>query len=163
MLMLISPAKSLDFESPDQSKYPTQPDFLAQSQDLVNILRDYAPFELASLMKISEQLAQLNYQRFNDFHVPFDGNNAKAALSFFREIGLQVIIAAPPESEIKTGPYVDKTYTILRNGDQVYIDHHAYKNDGKKLLESDDHNVNPEILSALIKEVEMEFGGPQID
>jgi len=100
---------------------------------------------------------------FDEAFSKMDGNNAKAALSFFREIGLQVIIAAPPESEIKTGPYVDKTYTILRNGDQVYIDHHAYKNDGKKLLESDDHNVNPEILSALIKEVEMEFGGSQSD
>lgn len=100
---------------------------------------------------------------FDEAFSKMDGNNAKAALSFFREIGLQVIIAAPPESEIKTGPYVDKTYTILRNGDQVYIDHHAYKNDGKKLLESDDHNINPEILSALIKEVEMEFGGSQSD
>ena len=100
---------------------------------------------------------------FDEAFSKMDGNNAKAALSFFREIGLQVIIAAPPESEIKTGPYVDKTYTILRNGDQVYIDHHTYKDDGKKLLESDDHNINPEILSALIKEVEMEFKGAQID
>jgi len=100
---------------------------------------------------------------FDEAFSKMDGNNTKAALSFFREIGLQVIIAAPPESEIKTGPYVDKTYTILRNGDQVYIDHHAYKDDGKKLLESDDHNVNPEILSVLIKEVEMEFGGVKVD
>lgn len=100
---------------------------------------------------------------FDEAFSKMDGNNAKAALSFFRDIGLQVIIAAPPESEIKTGPYVDKTYTILRNGDQVYIDHHTYKDDGKELLESDDHNVNPEVLSALIKEVEMEFGVAQID
>ncbi|MCG9678968.1 SbcC/MukB-like Walker B domain-containing protein [Vibrio sp. Isolate24] len=100
---------------------------------------------------------------FDEAFSKMDGNNAKAALSFFREIGLQVIIAAPPESEIKTGPYVDKTYTILRNGDQVYIDYHAYKDDGKKLLESDDHNTNPEVLSALIKEVEREFGDKQID
>ncbi|BCL73712.1 hypothetical protein TUMSATVNIG1_56950 (plasmid) [Vibrio nigripulchritudo] len=100
---------------------------------------------------------------FDEAFSKMDGNNAKAALSFFREIGLQVIIAAPPESEIKTGPYVDKTYTILRNGDQVYIDYHAYKDDGKKLLESDDHNINPEILSALIKEVEREFGDKQVD
>ncbi|NOH46469.1 hypothetical protein F0262_00125 [Vibrio rotiferianus] len=100
---------------------------------------------------------------FDEAFSKMDGNNAKAALSFFREIGLQVIIAAPPESEIKTGPYVDKTYTILRNGDQVYIDHHTYKDAGKKLLESDDHNINPEILSTLIKEVEREFGDSKYD
>jgi hypothetical protein len=100
---------------------------------------------------------------FDEAFSKMDGNNAKAALAFFREIGLQVIIAAPPESEIKTGPYVDKTYTILRNGDRVYIDNYKYKDKGKQLLESDDHNINPEVLVAILKDVKSEFEGDTID
>ena len=94
---------------------------------------------------------------FDEAFNKMDGNNAKAALAFFREIGLQVIIAAPPESEIKTGPYVDKTYTILREGDRVYIDHHTYTQAGKSILETDDHNVSPEILEEFLDKVKAEF------
>ena len=67
-----------------------------------------------------------------------DGNNAQTALSFFKDIGLQVILAAPPESEVKVGPFVDATFTILRSGAQVYLDHKRFTEQGKQLLRSDE-------------------------
>jgi len=94
---------------------------------------------------------------FDEAFSKMDGNNAHAALNFFREIGLQVILAAPPESEVKVGPYVDKVYNVLRSGNHVYLDHRVYKDKGKKLLESDDPQLHPELVEALIPEVSEEF------
>ena len=94
---------------------------------------------------------------FDEAFCKMDGNNARAALNFFREIGLQVILAAPPDSEVKVGPYVDKVYSVLRSGNHVYLDHRVYKDKGKELLESDDPQLHPELAEALMTEVAEEF------
>ncbi|HBF09881.1 MAG TPA: hypothetical protein DHW71_02725 [Gammaproteobacteria bacterium] len=75
---------------------------------------------------------------FDEAFSKMDGNNAQTALSFFKDIGLQVILAAPPDSEVKVGPFVDATFTILRSGAQVYLDHKRFTPEGKALLRSDE-------------------------
>ncbi len=83
MLMLISPAKTLDFDTAPVTDKATQPDFLDQSRELISILRDLAPQDVSRLMGISDKLGQLNYDRYQQWHTPFTADNAKqAALAF---------------------------------------------------------------------------------
>ena len=82
MLMVISPAKTLDYAGADYSHF-TQPAVLDQSEQLIKELRRYDPAQLSRLMKISDKLAQLNYQRYQDFKAPFTLENAKQALLVF--------------------------------------------------------------------------------
>ncbi len=83
MLMLISPAKTLDFETAPVTDKVTEPDFLDQSRELIGVARDLAPQDISSLMNISDKLGQLNYDRFHQWHTPFTPDNAKqAALAF---------------------------------------------------------------------------------
>lgn len=84
MLILISPAKTLDFETPPVVKAHTEPQFLSQSRELIGILRHLSPEEIARLMKISSSLADLNYARFGAFTEPFTPQNAKQAVLAFR-------------------------------------------------------------------------------
>jgi len=84
MLTVISPAKSLDFESPIPSIKTSKPRFLKQSQQLIDQLKRLAPQDIASLMKLSDKLATLNYDRFQAFSTPFTKKNARAALFAFR-------------------------------------------------------------------------------
>ncbi len=83
MLIFLSPAKSLDFETPAQVATHTQPAFLKQSETLVRQLRKLAPAELAVLMSISDPLALLNFNRFADWKRPFTPENAKQAVLAF--------------------------------------------------------------------------------
>ncbi|MDD5298318.1 MAG: peroxide stress protein YaaA [Rhodocyclaceae bacterium] len=83
MILVLSPAKSLDFETPPAVSAFSQPDFLDRSAVLMEILRPLAPFELASLMSISDKLAVLNAGRNGEWAPPFTPDNAKqAALAF---------------------------------------------------------------------------------
>lgn len=83
MLMVISPAKTLDYEG---ASYPhfTQPAVLDRSQQLIDELRSYDQEQLSKLMKISDKLAALNHQRYQDFQTPFTLENAKQALLAFK-------------------------------------------------------------------------------
>jgi cytoplasmic iron level regulating protein YaaA (DUF328/UPF0246 family) len=84
MLMLISPAKTLDFES-SMPVVPTAPPmFLDASTRLVEALRQQSAGDLAALMKISPALAALNARRFADWHTPFTLENARPAVFAFR-------------------------------------------------------------------------------
>lgn len=94
---------------------------------------------------------------FDEAFSKIDGSNAKAALKFFSEIGLQVILAAPPESEIKIGPFVDKTYNVIRSGDAIHLDHKQYSDKGKYLLRSDDPHENSEIVEKKVNDISSEF------
>ncbi|MEL7072219.1 MAG: peroxide stress protein YaaA [Cyanobacteria bacterium J06581_3] len=82
MLMVISPAKSLDYSGPNYPHF-TVPAVLDRSETLVQQLSEYNPEQLSELMKISDKLAQLNHQRFQDFQTPFTPENAKQALLVF--------------------------------------------------------------------------------
>lgn len=83
MLMLISPAKSLDFETPAKTKTSTTPDLLEHSQQLIDELRALSPADVSELMSISDKLGLLNYERFLNWHTPFDSDNAKQAVLAF--------------------------------------------------------------------------------
>lgn len=84
MLALISPAKTFDFESPAPTPMASQPEFLAEAQELIDVVRLLAPHEISELMSISDKLGTLNYDRFAQWQPPFDLNNAKQALFAFK-------------------------------------------------------------------------------
>lgn len=83
MLILLSPAKSLDYETPPHVSAFTQPRFLDRSQTLIDQLRALSPAEIADLMDLSDQLALLNYNRYADWSLPFTPANAKQAVLAF--------------------------------------------------------------------------------
>jgi len=84
MLMLVSPAKTLDFESPHARVQATEPGFLDQSVTLVAALRERSPADLADLMHISATLGELNARRFGEWQTPFTRANARPALFAFK-------------------------------------------------------------------------------
>lgn len=84
MLIVISPAKTLDFETPPITQKFSTPDYLEQSALLIEQLRDYSVTEIASLMKISDKLAGLNLARYQTWQLPFDLDNAKQAVFAFK-------------------------------------------------------------------------------
>ncbi len=85
MLAIISPAKTLDFESVVPKKLPHfQPHFLTQSQQLIDICRELTPADIGSLMSISDKLAGLNAARFAEWQQNHNENNAKAAVYAFK-------------------------------------------------------------------------------
>lgn len=84
MLSVISPAKTLDFETSPTTATYTQPEYLEQSAELIEILRDYSPQRLSELMGISDKLAGLNAARFAEWAPPFSPENAKPAVQAFQ-------------------------------------------------------------------------------
>jgi len=83
MLMVISPAKTLDYDSPARTARYTQPDFLAHSAELIATLRQLSPADVSQLMSISDALARLNVGRFHDWGGEFTPENAKQAVLAF--------------------------------------------------------------------------------
>lgn len=83
MLMVVSPAKNLDFGSQAPVSSFTQPELLDYATELANQCKELSPSDLSSLMKISDKLAILNAERFNSFSTPFSLDNAKQALFAF--------------------------------------------------------------------------------
>lgn len=83
MLFLLSPAKKLDYESAVRTTLASQPLFVEQAQELVNILKNYSQEEIAALMKLSDNLAELNAQRFQDWTPTFSLDNARQAVLAF--------------------------------------------------------------------------------
>ncbi len=84
MLVVISPSKTLDFDIRPQTDVFTQPQFLEQSAELISFLKEYTPSQLRKLMKINVKLADLNVQRYADWHLPFTPENAKQAALVFK-------------------------------------------------------------------------------
>lgn len=83
MLAVVSPAKSLNFESDSPIKLHSIPDFLDTSQTIINELQALSPKEISSLMNISDDLGILNYERFQQWKTPFNLSNAKQAVFAF--------------------------------------------------------------------------------
>lgn len=73
MLIVLSPAKSLDLETPSSTKLRTTPDFLHRSRELIGVLRAYSPADIGSLMSISDSLAMLNVGRYASWSGEPDG------------------------------------------------------------------------------------------
>lgn len=84
MLLLLSPAKSLDYKSPLPAGLKhTLPPFIAQSAELIGVLRQQTPQSLAALMGLSDKLAALNVARFEAWSPEFTHENARQALFAF--------------------------------------------------------------------------------
>ena len=84
MLIVISPAKTLDFETPPTVLSFTIPDLLTDSAELIDELREYEPYRLSELMGISPKLAELNSNRYHAWSLPFTGSNAKQSVLAFK-------------------------------------------------------------------------------
>ena len=84
MLMVISPAKTLDFETLPTTSEHTTPDFLDDSAQLIEQLREMSPHQVSELMKISDKLGSLNFDRYLSWDKNFTPDNAKQALLAFK-------------------------------------------------------------------------------
>lgn len=84
MLIVISPAKTLDMEAPSITEKYSEPDYLKEAKRLITQLKKLKPHQLADLMDISPKLADLNYGRYRTWSVPFSPENAKQAILAFR-------------------------------------------------------------------------------
>ena len=83
MKLVISPAKSLDYETKVPTNRVTQASFLKKSERLNKVLKTKTAKDLSGLMKISDSLGQLNYERNQDWQLPFKTSNAKQAVYAF--------------------------------------------------------------------------------
>ena len=84
MLIVVSPAKTLDYESPLVTSRFTQPELLDHSAALITRARQLSPDQIASLMKVSDKLAGLNAARFAEWQPDFTPANARQALLAFK-------------------------------------------------------------------------------
>ncbi|WP_085900546.1 peroxide stress protein YaaA [Kiloniella majae] len=84
MLAVVSPAKKLDESAAKIDFLTSQPVFENQIQDLLSVAKDLTRADLRNLMSISENLADLNYQRYRNFSFPFTQDNAKVAVDTFK-------------------------------------------------------------------------------
>ena len=99
MKMVISPAKSLNFESNLPTEQNSNPCFLAEANRINYLLKEKTPAEISQLMKISEKLGNLNWERNQNFKLPFNKHNARPAVYTFDGdvyTGLDVF-TLPPE------------------------------------------------------------------
>ncbi|PQV48272.1 hypothetical protein CLV33_105122 [Jejuia pallidilutea] len=83
MKLVISPAKSLDFETALPTQKHTEPTFLKQSERLNKLLKKKSAKNLSNLMSISDALGQLNYERNQAWELPFTTNNSRPAIYAF--------------------------------------------------------------------------------
>ncbi|MFD1439658.1 peroxide stress protein YaaA [Acinetobacter terrae] len=84
MLALISPAKTLDYESALPTDAHTLPRLLEHSQELIDVSRKLSATDISNLMSVSEKIAKLNVERFNDWQSEFNFSNARQALFAFK-------------------------------------------------------------------------------
>jgi cytoplasmic iron level regulating protein YaaA (DUF328/UPF0246 family) len=83
MLLLLSPAKKLDYDSPVRTTLHTQPLFVDETSELIKVLKRKSASEVAGLMGLSDALAQLNVQRYAAWTPRFDQTNSRQALLAF--------------------------------------------------------------------------------
>ncbi len=115
MIIVISPAKTLDFETPAQVAQFTIPDFLDDSAVLINQLKTLEPDQIGQLMSISSKLATLNSNRYYEWTRPFSLKNAKQAMYAFKgdvytgldaeTLGLQDVDFAQNHLRVLSGLY----------------------------------------------------------
>ncbi|AXG74888.1 peroxide stress protein YaaA [Flavobacterium arcticum] len=83
MKIVISPAKSLDFETKLPTRKHTEPAFIEQSEIIQETLKEKSPADLMKLMSISDKLADLNWKRNQEWKTPFTTKNARPAIYAF--------------------------------------------------------------------------------
>ena len=103
MKMVISPAKSLNFESNLPTEQNSNPCFLAEADRINHLLKEKTPAEISKLMKISEKLGNLNWERNQNFKSPFNKHNARPAVYTFDGdvyTGLDVFTLPPEKIQV---------------------------------------------------------------
>ncbi|SEE39506.1 hypothetical protein SAMN04487765_2405 [Tenacibaculum sp. MAR_2010_89] len=101
MKIIISPAKSLDFETKATTSLYSEPRFLDKSEKLNKKLRTLSKKKISELMKISDDLAMLNYERNQEWELPFTLENAKQAIyAFTGEVFRGVDVVTLPEIKV---------------------------------------------------------------
>ena len=83
MLIVLSPAKALDYETPATIATHTKPQFTAEAAELIAVLKARSPAQVAELMDLSDKLAQLNVARYAAWSPRFTKNNSKQAVLAF--------------------------------------------------------------------------------
>ena len=84
MLIVVSPAKTLDYETQPTTPLHSQPMFLEQSQLLIDELTKLSVQDIAELMKLSDKLSSLNVARYASWQADFNEENAKQAVLAFK-------------------------------------------------------------------------------
>ncbi len=84
MLIVISPAKTLDYDTPAKTQRFTEPAYLEESQLLIARARRWSALDIAEVMQVSMKIAELNHERFAEWHTPFTPENAKQAVLAFK-------------------------------------------------------------------------------
>lgn len=84
MLTIISPSKTLDYQTPLITKQHSLPEFLESTKQLIDICKKLSSDDLAKLMSISPKLATTNYERFQNWHTDFNLDNARQAILAFK-------------------------------------------------------------------------------
>ncbi|MCC4799726.1 peroxide stress protein YaaA [Enterovibrio norvegicus] len=84
MLIVVSPAKTLDYESPLATDRHTQPMLTAHSEKLIEVCRKLTPADISGLMKVSDKIAGLNVARFAEWSPTFTTDNARPAVLAFK-------------------------------------------------------------------------------
>jgi cytoplasmic iron level regulating protein YaaA (DUF328/UPF0246 family) len=83
MIFLLSPAKTLDYDTPSPVKSGSKPPFLTQTAELIALLQRFSTAEIAALMSLSEPLAALNVGRYAAWRLRFTDHNSKPAVFAF--------------------------------------------------------------------------------
>ena len=112
MLIVVSPAKSLDYESALPTKKYSEPEMLDRSAELVGVMAKKSPDEIAKMMGISHSLAETNFERFQDWHRPFTPENARPALLAFKG-DVYLGLDAPGTFSERDYTHAQKTLRIL--------------------------------------------------
>jgi len=84
MLIVVSPAKTLDYDTPAKTKTFTLPDYLEESAELIHRLRQFSSLDISELMKVSSKIAELNFDRYEAWNRNFSEKNAKQAVLAFK-------------------------------------------------------------------------------
>ena len=112
MLIVVSPAKSLDYESRLATKKFSEPEMLDRSAELVSIMATKSPDDISKLMGVSAELGELNFQRFQDWEQPFTKKNARAAILAFNG-DVYTGLDAPNSFSERDFTHAQKTLRIL--------------------------------------------------
>lgn len=167
MIIILSPAKILNFKEQTTTDKFTMPEFMTKAESLVKLMRDLSPSELSKLLDINTNLTQLNFDRFFNWHKPFTLKNAKqAAFTFdgevFRGLNAETLSADDLEYAQTHLRILSGLYGVLRPLDliQAYrleVSSKLQNPSGKDLYAFWKESVTESILKALKKSGKPQF------
>lgn len=124
MLILTSPAKTLDFESPYDSPLVTQPLFLTQAKQIAKVLKSESEKQLAKTLEVSPKLAELNYARYQAWSVEHTNKNSRPAIfayngDIFQPMSPHTYTRAQAEYTQKSLRIISGLYGLVRPYDYI--------------------------------------------